>query len=133
MQHKTITYGWVIGTDSGEQWAQHKGIGIGQATSHRAEACGMLSAVLFVHHVYKFTQCKFSGQHPPPITFFSDNSGLVQRVNQRLSYSTPFPNSTLTSDWDIIEQITQTIRALPHEEIKIRWVNTPDWLSGHMV
>ena len=120
MQHQTISYGWVIGTDSGDKWAQHQGLGSGQATSFRAEASGMLSASLFVHHLYKFTHPNYPQQNPPSITFFSDNSGLVNRVNQRLSYAIPFPNSTLASDWDIVEQITQIVSALPHKEIKIQ-------------
>ena len=92
-------------------------------TSHRAEAWGMLSVSTFLHHLFQYTH---DSNDEPQIrlscTFLSDNSGLVQRVQQRLSYNVPYPNATLAPDWDILEQINQVIRQLKFQDIHIKWI-----------
>ena len=118
-----ITYGWVFGTEEHEILAEHAGAGFGAPTSHRAEGWGMLSGALFIHHLYQFVQIH---ELPPldtiPITFLSDNNGLVQRITQRLQYKHCYPNATLTPDWDLVEQISQTIAALPNKHSSVEWV-----------
>ena len=119
----TITYGWVFGTDEGIIFAEHSGGGTGTPTSHRAEAWGMLSVCLFVHHLYQYTgNPATSPSTAPPLTFLSDNNGLVTRVTQRRQYDVPHPNATLAADWDLVEQITQVFQQLPQFDIDIGWV-----------
>ena len=81
----------------------------------------MLSGTLFLFHLL---QCiNFAPSETPlVITFFSDNSGLIQRVTQRCQYCTPYPNTTLAPDWDIIEQIYTTTAQLQHCSASHKWV-----------
>ena len=117
-----LTFGWVCGTDN-TIFATHAGQGFGDPTSHRAESWGMLSGALFLHHLYQYTR-GYTPSHSVyyRITFATDNNGLVTRIKQRLEYTRPYPNSTLAPDWEIIEQIHQTIKLLPHKMIQIEWV-----------
>ena len=118
-----LTYGWVFGTTDGSIFAEHSGGGTGKPTSHRAEAWGMLSACLFVHHLYKYTGITdTSASIPTPLTFISDNNGLVTRVTQRQQYDVAYPNATLAPDWDLVEQIIQIFQQLPQFDIGIGWV-----------
>ena len=123
---RNVTFGWVCGTEDNVIFATHDGQGYGEPTSHRAEAWGMMSGALFLHHIYRYTQ----GFRPAnsvhrPLIFVSDNNGLVTRMRQRCEYSRPYPNSTLRPDWDIIEQIYETIKLLPNTSVRV------DWVQGH--
>lgn len=116
-----LTYGWVLGSSDGTIFAHHAGSGDGPPTSHRAEAWGMLSVTTFILQLYRFTG-RAGKSHPQPILFVSDNLGLVTRVQQRLSYSTAYPNTTLLPDWDIVEQMYTLLTEIPHDEKNIGWV-----------
>jgi ribonuclease HI len=117
-----ITYGWVFGSGDGKIYAEHSGTGAGEATSHRAEAWGMLSGALFVAHLYRYTTGRDHIMQDFPVTFLCDNQGLVKRITQRLTYTTCYPNATLEADWDIIEQIYHTILKIPSKDHRISWV-----------
>jgi hypothetical protein len=39
----------------------------------------------------------------------TDNQGLLTRVEKSLPYPDPFPNNTLLANWDITNQITETL------------------------
>lgn len=116
-----LTYGWIFGDSAGILYARHKGQGTGQPTSHRAEAWGMLSAALFVHHLCQYTNVS-SQDIAPPLHFICDNLGLITRTEQRLSYQTPYPNSTLAIDWEMIEQIVSIFHKIPIGTIDVRWI-----------
>jgi hypothetical protein len=120
-----LSYGWVFGTESGVILAEHSGHGYGSPTSHRAEAWGMLSATVFVNHLIVYTA---GINHDFPLhaklTFCSDNSGLIQRVVQRRKYTSNYPNSTLSADWELIEQIYDTANNIP---ISVSY----EWVRGH--
>ena len=45
------------------------------------------------------------------ITFVSDNLELINRSRNHLEYTNPYPNTTLTSDYDLTEQIYLTHKA----------------------
>ena len=102
-----ISYGWVLGSDEGHIYAQHSGHGIGTPTSHRAEGWGMLSAAKFIQHLYLYVTISQDSPAPSPrpLSFYSDNQGLIHRINERLRYSVPYPSATLAPDWDIVEQL----------------------------
>lgn len=120
---KEMTYGWVFGTATGLILAEHSGPGHGQPSSHRAEAWGMLSGLLFVHHLRKYTTHPHHPSNSPhPITCFSDNSGLIHRIKQRHTYEIPYPNATLATDWDLVEQIWAVARSTPNLKITFEWV-----------
>ena len=118
-----LSYGWVYGTSNGVVYAEQSGRGYGTPTSHRAEGWGMLSGALFLAHLHQYINMS---QPPPllstPLQFYSDNNGLVQRINKRRQYKSSYPNSTLEPDWDIIEQIYSTSQLIPHYDITYTWV-----------
>lgn len=119
----TMTFGWVFGSLQQVTYAEHSGQGYGTPSSHRAEGWGMLSGVLFIHHLQQYT----APQEPDYTVFqhlalFTDNQGLVTRITQRQQYSHSYPNTTLSPDWDIVEQIHATLKALPQDNIQIKWV-----------
>lgn len=116
------TYGWVFGTTKKDRYAENFGLGNGETTSHRAEAWGMLSGVVFVSRYVAAMQSKQSTSLKPSVTFYSDNKGLVERVSNRLKYNENYPNATLKPDWDLVEQITATIRQIGLHMVSIQWV-----------
>ena len=122
LAHNAITYGWVCGTANGTIYAEHSGQGYGSLTSHRAEAWGMLSALLFFQRLITYTANPNSEQQLFSIIAFSDNSGLITRNQQRSKYSTLYPNATLDPDWDIVEQIYETSRLLQPSPVSYAWV-----------
>lgn len=118
-----MSYGWVFGSSHQDIYAEHAGPGEGTPTSHRAEAWGMLSGVLFLQHLYKYTNSQDSHSATnAPIIFFSDNKGLVARVHQRRQYDKPYPNATLAPDWDLIEQIVQIMNRIAQHPLEVQWV-----------
>lgn len=118
-----LGFGWVFGSDNRTILADHAGVGLGEPTSHRAESWGLLSGILFLYHVYQYTNSiNNSTIQNRPLIAFSDNMGLVTRLSQRLSYSEPYPNAMMAPDWDVIEQIYTTFSALPHNDKAVQWV-----------
>lgn len=117
-----LTYGWVCGSDEGTIYAENSGFGYGSPSSHRAEAWGMLSAVLFLHHLEVYTRTPDTPFRQCFIEAYSDNSGLITRLKQRSQYSTSYPNSTLQPDWELVEQIHTLVLALPAAGLSFHWV-----------
>lgn len=118
-----ISFGWVVGTEQGIEFAEHSGVGTGAPTSHRAEAWGMLSACLFIYHVYQYTAGY--DQHcdtQTPLTFMSDNNGLIVRLQKRLEYEVVYPNATLAPDWDLVEQITAMTKRMTSTRPTFQWI-----------
>lgn len=70
----SITFGWVFGTEDGTIYAEHANYGFGTPTSHRAEAWGSLSAVIFLAHLQLFTNTSLSLSIPAPL--FSGHRSL---------------------------------------------------------
>ena len=117
-----ISYGWVFGSSKQDIYAEHAGPGMGEPTSHRAEAWGMLSGVTFLSHLHKYTNFQDSyDKIQIPITFLSDNKGLVTRIHQRMQYDKPYPNATLAPDWDLTEQIYATYSTLNPTKLDYSW------------
>ena len=96
------THGWIIKVD-GVAVMQHKGPASGfPMTSYRAEAYGTWSLLLAV--VRMFQHC---GRNPKKaMRSLCDNKALVNKINEILTRERPaFPNDTLDSDWDAINEI----------------------------
>ena len=116
-----ITFGWVVGSDKGQTYAVHSGSGHGTSTSHRAEAWGMLSALVFIKHLGQYTrETTFLSQRK--LELHCDNAGLIQRVKNRMEYSTLYPNTTLAPDWELIEEIHAIAHEISPENITFHWV-----------
>lgn len=123
LRHSTNTFGWVVGSNLNEVFAEHAGLGYGEPTSHRAEGYGMLSGALFIYHLYRFTSdVSLKPLNEYPLSFLADNSGLVSRVNNRQTFNSCYPNATLAPDWDVVEQIHLTLRKLDNKKTTIEWV-----------
>jgi hypothetical protein len=90
--------------DEGLVWCN--GPGSGPATLHRAECWGKLSGARFLHHLPRFSSMTYP-QHLKIISM-ADNEGLVTTLAKRNEYTTPYPNTTLQLDWDLIEEIDTT-------------------------
>lgn len=117
-----VTFGWVFGSDDGKVYAEHAHFGFGTPTSHWAEAWGYLSALTFLVHLQQYINIPLGSLAIPSTVVFSDNSGLVQRMNQRRPYKTVYPNSTLAPDWDLVEQIHQATTPFAPDLVQFRWV-----------
>eukprot|EP00980_Cylindrotheca_fusiformis_P007788 scaffold1667_cov78-Cylindrotheca_fusiformis.AAC.1 len=105
--HQSMTFGWVLADQDGFRMVTGAGPAFGQqASSYRAEAYGMLSLLLFLLHLRVFC----ASPHPWKLDLASDNLGLIKKVKQALQYDSPFPNTTLEPDYDLVHSIVQTIR-----------------------
>ena len=109
-QAKLMTFGWHMATSTGTRLIRCSGPAFGRGTSHRAEATGILSASRLLFHLSRFCATPLS----TPIHFYSDNSGLITRLNQRHQHDTCYPAATLAPDWDIIEATYATNKPLAH-------------------
>ncbi len=122
-QESSIRFGWVLGTALGKVLAKHSGPEYGVSSSHRAEGWGMLSGHRFLFHLSCFQQ------QPLPTNLqavsSSDNAGLISCIIKRTKYQTVYANSTLSPDWDVIEQIHATQTNIGINHLAYRWVKGP--------
>jgi hypothetical protein len=114
-----MSFGWVLATPDGKRLMGAKGPCRGRGNSLRAEGAGMLSITMIIAIMVQFlniTEIK--------ITCISDNAELIRRCIAHKHYEAPFPNETLTSEFDISEQIYMTQK---ENNIKARF----KWVKGH--
>jgi hypothetical protein len=118
--HQSHSFGWVLGTASGQKLAWGNGPGYGTDTSHRAECWGLLSAAKFIFHLSRFTATQF----PPnlKLTIFSDNKGMIKTLQNRQKFSTPYPNMTLKPDCNLTEAIYTTFTSTGIHDLTFSWV-----------
>jgi hypothetical protein len=100
-----MTFGWALSTGQGQRLATCSGPAHGKSSSQRAEATGMLSGSSFIYRL-----SKYSGLIPDRLDMFSDNKGLLTRINARNKYTTNHPTATLAPDWDLVEEIHSTLK-----------------------
>ena len=107
------TFGWVAATSQGTRilscsgWAYGCTIG----NSMRAEAYGCLSWVIFLNLLRIYFKIDWTDNIQ--LQQFTDSASLLSRLShlRRQAYTTA--NSTLASDWDVIQMINQTLLQLP--------------------
>jgi hypothetical protein len=123
LQSKTMSFGLVVGSATGMILLENMGPAFGTPSSHRAECTGCLSGALVLLHLSRFTGLSFPSHFRT--LALSDNLGMITRLKDRASYTTVHPNSTLSADWDLLEEIHQTfLRAsLPQHGYQ--------WVRGH--
>eukprot|EP00980_Cylindrotheca_fusiformis_P020836 scaffold7832_cov103-Cylindrotheca_fusiformis.AAC.3 len=103
----SMTFGWVIAASDGTRVVTCAGPAFGsQASSYRAEGYGFVSMALFLFHLRHFSSAIPDWR----LTFVSDNLGLVTKTSQSWEYDFPFPNLTLSSDYDVIHETVMTLR-----------------------
>eukprot|EP00957_Ditylum_brightwellii_P185420 14118677-Ditylum_brightwellii.AAC.1 len=106
---KFMTFAWSIQDDSNVTLAECAGPAFGfQQSLFCAEAYGMLSSVRFIHHLFVFTDSQVHWD----IESYADNTGLIPRVCSQLTYDKEYPSNTLDSEWDLVKQITKTVKAM---------------------
>jgi hypothetical protein len=118
-----MSFGVVIGTAKGLPLIEISGPAYGIPSSHRAECTGCLAGALILHHLAIFTGIPF----PPslPTVTISDNLGMITSLTARRAYTIPYPNATLQTDWDLLEEIHQTYQMSKLTE------HSYEWVQGH--
>jgi hypothetical protein len=127
-----MTFGWALCLNDGTRLASCAGPAFGRGSSHRAEATGMLSGARFLHHL----TIVFCDQPIlRPTTFKSDNKGPLTRITQRSQSSHNYPTATLAPDWDLIDELHDSLahftqptpftHVLGHQDDKAKYCNLP--------
>ena len=116
-----MSFGWIITNSKGATIAKGNGPTNGMPSSMRSEADGMLAATVFIGSLQSFTNQTFSSLS---VTFIADNSALITRMKERLTYNNVYPNATLAPEYDLTEQIHRNILDF---KIKQSFV----WVKGH--
>ena len=98
-----MSFGWVLATADGVHLAKSCGGCDGRGSSLRAEAVGMLSISIFITLMAKHRK-----RTDIKIVYVSDNLQLINTSKEHRNYKNPYPNNTLSSEFDITEQIYQT-------------------------
>ncbi len=109
----SMSFGWVMSTSDGARMVRCAGPAFGTpATSYRSEAYGILSAVRFVYHVFRF--CCISPLWKT--NYHADNIGILKALIKDMQFEEPWPNTTLEPDWDLRNEIKRTLRLIgqPH-------------------
>ena len=113
-----MSFGWIIATPDGRRLAAGSGPCEGRGNSLRSEGAGMLAATLFMalisHHM----------NHQIKATCISDNKELIRRMTDHKQYKEPYPNATLASEYDIIEEIYETCNIYNLD-------TSYSWVRGH--
>ena len=66
----------------------------------------------------------FATQRPLPylnIQAVADNQGMIKFLTDRMSYNKVYPNLTLRSDWDLLEDIITQYKSIPLQKITFHW------------
>jgi predicted peroxiredoxin len=113
-----MSFGWIIATPDGRRLAAGCGPCEGRGNSLRSEGAVMLAATLFMalisHHM----------NHKVKVICISDNKELIRRKIEHKNYEEPYPNATLASEYNIIEEIYETCKIY---NIKSSY----HWVQGH--
>ena len=118
-------FGWATSHEDGTRTLSNSGPARGATPggSFRAEGCGQLSWLRFTKHVQMCTQQKWKGE----IDAWTDNESLVDKASEVRKWQQRVPANTLTSDWDAVKTIVDTMRELEQG-------GTPanmKWVKGH--
>ena len=95
-----MSFGWVLATAKGTHLATSFGGCDGRGSSLRAEAVGMLSISTFIA-----LMAKHRNREDIKIVYVSDNLELIRRSKEHSNYTSPYPNNTLSAEYDITKQI----------------------------
>ena len=95
-------------TQEGNRLVKGHGSCLGRPNSNRREACGMLAATIFTTLLKQHLGCTFDSS---VLSYQSDNLELIKCQQNHQSYSYPYPNTTLTAEFDL----TKMIHMLHHD------------------
>ena len=77
-----------------------------RTSSFRAESYGFLAILRAIFHLCRFHKLSL----PTDLNLYTDSKSLVDTVTKRLEWLVEYPYSTMSSDWDIQQSISQSIR-----------------------
>ena len=102
------SFAWVLSDQRGQIVAKCAGPVYGLVpTSYRAEAYGILSPTCLLRRLLEF----FGRQTMASYVHLCDNESATDKSAKCLEYEGWYPNDTLGSDWDVIQQIEEAFRA----------------------
>jgi hypothetical protein len=111
------SFGWSFSTAQGHRFATCAGPAFGyKINSYRSEGYGILSALRFVFRAFEYT-----GGIIPLVDLYTDSESILKKIPTYQDYSDYFPNTTLDSDWDILQCIVSTIQVLSNK-VKLHYV-----------
>ena len=112
------TYGWIISDTTGQRIISGTGRAFGfPMTSFRAELFGIYALTKVIYQIFD--------QYPIGIHVCShcDNKAAIKLINKLLHRTRPpFPNDTLTSDWDILHAIITLLQSKESPLLNLRWI-----------
>ena len=120
LEQQTMSFGIVIGTSKGVIFLEAMGPASGETSSHRAECTGCLAATVILSHLHRYTAIRIPGDIE--VCTISDNQGMIQSLQERAKYTTGYTNTTLATDWDLLEEIHQTYKTLALSSHGYKWV-----------
>jgi hypothetical protein len=107
--NNSMSFAWVLALPCGKRVVTCAGPVFGFRESlYRSEGYGVLSAVRFVFHLFKFCGCVPQWRYK----YMADNQGLLTVILQDSTHTEAFPNTTLEADWDIRNEIKATLKLI---------------------
>jgi hypothetical protein len=105
------SFGWLLSSPDGTVILGCSGPAYGkQMKSYRAKGYGVLSLLRFIYHLHSFCHQAL----PAALRLFCDSKSLLDKNHTYLQHPQYFQNTSLQSDWDVVQQISSTIRLFPH-------------------
>jgi len=107
-------FSWVISTTTQVLWTGGGTVPGSQRDVHsgRAEGFGLLAAFSFLEQYLSHLPATPLAS-PPQIEGYCNNSGLIQQVTKMLTNHIPNPSWAIAYDYDLHNEIFQTIRRIP--------------------
>jgi hypothetical protein len=107
--NNSMSFAWVLALPCGRRVVTCAGPVFGfRESSYRSEGYGVLSAVRFVYHLFQFCGCAPQWRYE----YMADNKGLLTAILQDSKYTEAFPNTTLEADWDLRNEIKETLKLI---------------------
>jgi len=123
---KHMSFGVVIGYQTGQTLIEISGPVPGNPSSHRAECYACLAGLQALRTLHASApDSSESTPFIPYMTLYSDNKAMITSISKRREYNNCYPNTTMNPDWDLLEEIDQCLSALCLHEPKV------DWVKGH--
>ena len=112
-------------TADGTTMAEGSGPCPGPPERTRADAWSLLAGIQFLQHIWDMTSIETRAT--VRITIYNRNTRIIRRINDLLTFTTIFCNSTLDRDWDILKQITDIVKT--QRLINVTWHPMKDFLD----
>jgi hypothetical protein len=120
-------FSWILTQADGTCVATGSGPCPGPPERTRADAWSILAGTQFIHQLWQTTSAET--RQSIRITICNRNQRIIKRIQDLLTYTTTYCNSTLDRDWDILKQIADTI--LSYQYSNIKWEPMKTFLASH--